>query len=180
MEILRFLSGVIWCRFFYFSGSAGAAFGSVNCGLNLNSSLFQNSLDASRSLAAKLANIFWHGGWGLIDSVIAIFAILLNLTKRTNVHIIQIQKPVFWIVTGWWRDLQLVGIGTWLEIVQQWVIFYYLKFHLSIYNKKPPIRRFFFGWGSRIRTYEWRHQKPLPYHLAIPQYQSFYSIASVL
>ncbi len=25
------------------------------------------------------------------------------------------------------------------------------------------------GWGGRIRTYEWRHQKPLPYHLATPQ-----------
>jgi hypothetical protein len=24
------------------------------------------------------------------------------------------------------------------------------------------------GWGGRIRTYEWRHQKPLPYHLATP------------
>ena len=25
------------------------------------------------------------------------------------------------------------------------------------------------GWGSRIRTYAWRYQKPLPYRLAIPQ-----------
>jgi hypothetical protein len=25
------------------------------------------------------------------------------------------------------------------------------------------------GWGGRIRTCEWRHQKPLPYHLATPQ-----------
>ena len=25
------------------------------------------------------------------------------------------------------------------------------------------------GWGARIRTWEWRHQKPLPYHLATPQ-----------
>ena len=25
------------------------------------------------------------------------------------------------------------------------------------------------GWGSRIRTYEWRDQNPLPYRLAIPQ-----------
>ncbi len=24
------------------------------------------------------------------------------------------------------------------------------------------------GWGGRIRTCEWRHQKPLPYHLATP------------
>ena len=26
------------------------------------------------------------------------------------------------------------------------------------------------GWGGRIRTCEWRHQKPLPYHLATPHY----------
>ncbi len=25
------------------------------------------------------------------------------------------------------------------------------------------------GWGTWIRTREWRHQKPLPYRLAIPQ-----------
>jgi hypothetical protein len=25
------------------------------------------------------------------------------------------------------------------------------------------------GWGGRVRTCEWRHQKPLPYHLATPQ-----------
>jgi hypothetical protein len=27
----------------------------------------------------------------------------------------------------------------------------------------------FLGWGARIRTWEWRYQKPLPYHLATPQ-----------
>ena len=26
-----------------------------------------------------------------------------------------------------------------------------------------------FGWGARIRTWEWRNQNPLPYHLATPQ-----------
>ena len=26
------------------------------------------------------------------------------------------------------------------------------------------------GWGGRIRTYAWRHQKPLPYRLATPHY----------
>jgi hypothetical protein len=26
------------------------------------------------------------------------------------------------------------------------------------------------GWGGRVRTCEWRHQKPLPYHLATPQH----------
>ena len=25
------------------------------------------------------------------------------------------------------------------------------------------------GWGARIRTWECRYQKPVPYHLAIPQ-----------
>lgn len=28
---------------------------------------------------------------------------------------------------------------------------------------------FWFFWGKRIRTSEWRDQNPLPYHLAIPQ-----------
>lgn len=26
-----------------------------------------------------------------------------------------------------------------------------------------------YGWGGRIRTCAWRHQKPLPYRLATPQ-----------
>ena len=26
------------------------------------------------------------------------------------------------------------------------------------------------GWGGRIRTYDTRYQKPMPYHLATPQY----------
>jgi hypothetical protein len=26
------------------------------------------------------------------------------------------------------------------------------------------------GWGARIRTWEWRNQNPLPYHLATPQW----------
>jgi hypothetical protein len=29
------------------------------------------------------------------------------------------------------------------------------------------------GWGARIRTWEWRHQKPLPYRLATPQLARF-------
>src|SRR5690606_13589163 len=28
------------------------------------------------------------------------------------------------------------------------------------------------GWGGRLRTREWRYQKPLPYHLATPQQRS--------
>jgi hypothetical protein len=27
------------------------------------------------------------------------------------------------------------------------------------------------GWGGRIRTYEWRDQNPLPYHLATPHHK---------
>ena len=27
----------------------------------------------------------------------------------------------------------------------------------------------YIGWGARIRTWEWRNQNPLPYHLATPQ-----------
>src|SRR5439155_12477229 len=26
------------------------------------------------------------------------------------------------------------------------------------------------GWGARTRTWEWRNQSPLPYHLATPQH----------
>ncbi len=29
------------------------------------------------------------------------------------------------------------------------------------------------GWGARIRTWEWRYQKPLPYRLATPQQEHF-------
>ena len=36
------------------------------------------------------------------------------------------------------------------------------------------------GWGGRIRTYVWRIQSPLPYHLATPQWLRFApSIGSV-
>src|SRR5580765_7067866 len=35
----------------------------------------------------------------------------------------------------------------------------------------PVTHRFSYcrGWGGRIRTYGWRLQRPLPYHLATPQ-----------
>src|ERR1700730_12741885 len=37
-------------------------------------------------------------------------------------------------------------------------------------NRIPDLRtRNFFGWGGRIRTSEWRLQRPLPYRLATPQ-----------
>ncbi len=32
-------------------------------------------------------------------------------------------------------------------------------------NKKREVN----GWGTRIRTWAWRDQNPLPYRLAIPQ-----------
>ncbi len=34
------------------------------------------------------------------------------------------------------------------------------------------------GWGARIRTWEWRYQKPLPYRLATPQRSSRYIASS--
>ncbi len=34
----------------------------------------------------------------------------------------------------------------------------------DIIQEKAPV-----GWGGRIRTYDTRYQKPLPYHLATPQ-----------
>ncbi len=35
-----------------------------------------------------------------------------------------------------------------------------------------------FGWGARIRTWEWRYQKPLPYRLATPHRGDAASIAA--
>jgi hypothetical protein len=35
------------------------------------------------------------------------------------------------------------------------------------------------GWGARIRTWEWRNQNPLPYHLATPQRAPDHTCASV-
>src|SRR3984893_558306 len=32
------------------------------------------------------------------------------------------------------------------------------------------------GWGGRIRTYECRIQRPVPYHLATPQYQVLFLV----
>ena len=34
------------------------------------------------------------------------------------------------------------------------------------------------GWGGRIRTYDTRYQKPMPYHLATPQAQSWRNVAA--
>ena len=34
------------------------------------------------------------------------------------------------------------------------------------------------GWGGRIRTYDTRYQKPMPYHLATPQSQSWRNVAT--
>ena len=34
------------------------------------------------------------------------------------------------------------------------------------------------GWGGRIRTYDTRYQKPMPYHLATPQSQSGGNVAT--
>jgi hypothetical protein len=37
-------------------------------------------------------------------------------------------------------------------------------------NRNPCVRNgpTLAGWGARIRTWEWRNQNPLPYHLATP------------
>ena len=34
------------------------------------------------------------------------------------------------------------------------------------------------GWGGRIRTYDTRYQKPMPYHLATPQSQTRRNVAA--
>src|SRR4051812_48320696 len=36
-------------------------------------------------------------------------------------------------------------------------------------NLSERSERMVHGWGGRIRTFEWRLQRPLPYHLATPQ-----------
>jgi hypothetical protein len=36
-------------------------------------------------------------------------------------------------------------------------------------DPKTCAPRVWLGWGARIRTWEWRNQNPLPYHLATPQ-----------
>src|SRR4029453_16857805 len=45
--------------------------------------------------------------------------------------------------------------------------------------RAPNRRELRFGWGARIRTWEWRYQKPLPYHLATPQRASIESSAAI-
>jgi hypothetical protein len=37
---------------------------------------------------------------------------------------------------------------------------------------KEDARRLKAGWGARIRTWEWRNQNPLPYHLATPHHMA--------
>ena len=41
------------------------------------------------------------------------------------------------------------------------------KTHARLHSESQLTLRF--GWGGRIRTYDTRYQKPLPYHLATPQ-----------
>ena len=36
---------------------------------------------------------------------------------------------------------------------------------------KPMFELANVGWGARIRTWECRYQKPMPYHLATPQHR---------
>ena len=36
-------------------------------------------------------------------------------------------------------------------------------------NRTSPLGTGLVGWGARTRTWEWRNQNPLPYHLATPQ-----------
>src|SRR5215510_6790521 len=38
--------------------------------------------------------------------------------------------------------------------------------------RTPPCPTGLVGWGARIRTWEWRNQNPLPYHLATPQFRN--------
>src|SRR3989344_5568971 len=40
---------------------------------------------------------------------------------------------------------------------------------VAVPRDREPLRAILGGWGGRIRTFEWRLQRPLPYHLATPQ-----------
>src|SRR5580704_18813008 len=42
---------------------------------------------------------------------------------------------------------------------------------MALSRRRPWLRNgpINLGWGARIRTWEWRNQNPLPYHLATPQ-----------
>jgi hypothetical protein len=43
--------------------------------------------------------------------------------------------------------------------------------HSARISENPPpimVETGLAGWGARIRTWEWRNQNPLPYHLATP------------
>ncbi len=42
--------------------------------------------------------------------------------------------------------------------------------HRSLKSQMGAAYRQAVGWGARIRTWEWRNQNPLPYHLATPQH----------
>ncbi len=48
----------------------------------------------------------------------------------------------------------------------------------SAVYQSPCVETSVVGWGGRVRTCEWRHQKPLPYHLATPQRRRPYSGAA--
>ena len=39
-------------------------------------------------------------------------------------------------------------------------------------NRTSPLGTGLVGWGARTRTWEWRNQNPLPYHLATPQFRN--------
>ena len=49
-----------------------------------------------------------------------------------------------------------------------------MTYRMELKNKMRPMlsdtaTKKKLGWGARIRTWEWRNQNPLPYHLATPQ-----------
>jgi hypothetical protein len=66
----------------------------------------------------------------------------------------------------WWPKIQtieqqrpssgLLILGNIVQILLDWI---------------HPLETIPAGWGARIRTWEWRNQNPLPYHLATPQYR---------
>jgi hypothetical protein len=49
------------------------------------------------------------------------------------------------------------------------------ELRIGVENRRGEIR-LSAGWGARIRTWEWRNQNPLPYHLATPHRDTYLNL----
>ena len=63
-----------------------------------------------------------------------------------------------------------MGLGTEGHYSTEGTFLFYKKVNFKENQRGVFIAHSFEFWGGRIRTYGWRYQKPLPYHLATPQF----------